>query len=126
MAMNVIDRDSLIGMVATPLVWAAHFLVCYILVAVGCAFGFASAAEGEWGLVRVTLVVVTAVALAIIVGLTILAYRRWLQSGGSRRPEGGEESRHRFMSVAALLLGVLSGIGIVYVAVPLFVLPVCQ
>lgn len=125
MAMNVIDRDSLLGMVASPLVWASHFLVCYVLVAVACAFGFASA-EGHWGVVRIVLIIVSVVAVAIIAGLALLAARRWRQSGGSGRPETPEESRHRFMSVAALLLSFLSGIAVAYTAVPLFVLPTCQ
>lgn len=124
--MNVIDRDSLIGMVASPLVWAAHFLTCYTVVALACAFGFGTEAGGEWGIVRIVLVIVSAVAVLIIAGLTSLAYLRWRQSGGSEPPHDHRQERHRFMSVAALLLGVLSGIGIVYAAIPLLIIPLCQ
>ena len=123
--MNVIDRDSLIGMVASPLVWAGHFLVCYILVSLGCAFGFGSETGGEWGTVRIVLLIVSAGAVLVIAGLTFLAYRRWRQSGGSEPPHDHLEERHRFMSVAALLLSVLSGIGVVYTAIPLLALPIC-
>ena len=125
MPTNVIARDSLIGMVASPLVWVVHFLICYVLVAVACAFGFATAGD-EWDIVRIVLVIVGAAALLAIGGLTFLAYRRWRQSGGSRPPQGHEQARHRFMSLTALLLGILSGIAVVYTAVPLFVLPTCQ
>lgn len=123
--MSVIDRDSLIGMVAGPLVWAAHFLFCYVLVSVACAFGFASAAGGGWGTVPILLVIASVLALASIAGLALLAYRRGGEAGGSRRPEDAEAARHRFMSLTAMLLGVLSAIGVVYTSVPLFVLPPC-
>lgn len=126
MAMNVIDRESLLGMVASPLIWAAHFLLCYTLVGVACAFGFASPAPGEWGIIRISLIIVSILALATIAGLAFLAHRRWRQSGASRRPQDAEQSRHRFMSVAALLLSILSGIGVAYTAVPLFVLSTCR
>lgn len=125
MARNVIDRDSLIGMVASPLVWAAHFLVCYTVVALACAFGFGTEADGEWGTVRTVLVIVSAGAVLIITGLTFLAFRRWRQSGGSEPPHDNRQERHQFMSVAGLLLSVLSGIGVVYTAIPLLVLPIC-
>jgi hypothetical protein len=124
--MNLIARDSLIGMVASPLVWAGHFLFCYVLVAVACAFGFATAAEGEWDAIRIVLVIVSALALGLIAVLTFLAYRRWRQTGGSERPRDQDQARHRFMAVAALLLGILSGIGVVYATVPLFMLSTCQ
>ncbi len=124
--MNVIDRDSLIGMVASPLVWVAHFLVCYIVVALACAFGFGTEAGGGWGTVGIVLVMVSAGAVLIIAGLTFLAYRRWRQSGGSEPPHDHRQERHQFMSVAGLLLSVLSGIGIVYTAIPLLILPLCQ
>ena len=123
--MNIIDRDSLIGMVASPLVWAAHFLVCYTVVALACAFGFGTETGGEWGIVRIVLLIVSAGAVLVIVGLCFLAYRRWRQSGGSEPPHDHRQERHQFMSVAALLLSVLSGIGVVYTAIPLFALPLC-
>ena len=126
MAMNIIDRDSLIGMVASPLIWAAHFLICYTVVALACAFGFGLEAGSEWGVVRIILVGVSLGAVLIIAGLTFLAYRRWRQSGGSESPQDHRQERHQFMSVAGLLLSVLSGIGVVYTAIPLLVLPICH
>lgn len=126
MAMNVIDRDSLIGMVASPLVWVAHFLICYIVVALACAFGFGAEAGGEWGTVRIALVIFSAGAVLVIAGLTLLAYRRWRQSGGSEPPQDHRQERHRFMSMAGLMLSVLSGIAVVYESIPLLMLPLCQ
>ncbi|WP_137388778.1 hypothetical protein [Rhodoligotrophos defluvii] len=126
MPMNVIDRDSLIGMVAGPLVWTAHFLVAYILVAVGCAFGFGTSGPGEWGAVRTAVIIASGIALAIIAVLILLAWRRWTQSGGSETPQNERQARHRFMAVGSLLLCFLSGVAVVYVTVPLFFLAACQ
>lgn len=127
MAMNIIDRDSLIGMVAGPLVWAAHFLTCYILVAVACAFGFdAVAGPGGWDAVRTALLIVSGIALAIIAMLILLAWRRWLQAGGSETPRDEVQARHRFMAMGSLLLCFLSGVAVVYVAIPLMLLPMCR
>lgn len=126
MAMNIIDRDSLIGMVAGPLVWAAHFLVCYIVVAAACAFGFSAANAGAWGSVGTALLVVSGIALAIIAVLTLLAWRRLLQAGAFETPKDEVQARHRFMALAGLLLCFLSGVAVIYVAVPLLFLPVCR
>lgn len=121
--MPLIDRDSLIGMVGGPLVWTVHFLVVYVLTAVSCAFGFASAEA--LGPVSLVLIAVSAAALAAIGGLGMVARRRLrrLAGGPGRDPETG---RQRFMAFAALLLCVLSAIAVVYETIPVFVLPPCQ
>lgn len=124
MATNVIARDSLIGMVAGPLIWAAHFVTCYTVVALACAFGFGT--EGPWSAVTIALVIVSAVALALIAALTLLAYRRWRQAGSPGQPREPVQARHRFMAVSGMLLCILSGISLVYVSVPLFILSPCQ
>lgn len=123
--MNVIDRDSLIGMVAGPLVWAVHFLVCYVVVAVACAFGFGMAGAAEWSAVRSVLMVVSGVALAAIAVLTLLAWRRWFQAGGFRTPKDSVQVRHQFMALGGLLLCLLSAVAVIYVTAPLFFLPTC-
>ncbi|WP_274426426.1 hypothetical protein [Chelativorans sp. YIM 93263] len=124
--MNVIDRDSLVGMVAGPLVWGAHFLTCYIAIAVACAFEFETGGPGEWGTVKTILLAVTGIALALIAVLILLAWHRWMQAGGFEKPRDSTQARHQFMAVGGLLLCFLSVVAVIYAAVPLFFLPACQ
>lgn len=126
MPINVIDRDSLVGMITGPLVWTAHFLTCYVTIAVACAFGFGAGGPGEWGAVRMILLAVTGLALALIAVLILLAWRRWMQAGGFERPQDPTQARHQFMAVGGLLLCFLSALAVIYAAVPLFLLPTCQ
>jgi hypothetical protein len=108
-----------------PVIWAAHFLVCYVAVAVYCAK--AAALSFSFDAVRMALAGFTVVALAAIVLSAYLAWRQW--GYGSHDPphdEPTDRSRKLFQGFATLLLAGLSFVAVVYAAIPLIFIAECQ
>ena len=106
-------NESLWMMVVSPIVWAAHFLLCYITAAVWCAKY--AGAGGSLEPVRWAILVYTAAALAAI---------GWNGWWGVSRSRLGDETlphdadtpgdRHRFLGFATALLAGLSGIATIF------------
>ena len=112
--------------IAAPIVWALHFLFCYVWAAIYCEKLGRGASLDE---PRVAVVVATVVALALI-GLSTLSL--WRVRGRSLTDDDFEfehntpEERHRFLSHVALMLCVLSAVAVVYVAIPMIYLTTCR
>ncbi len=109
-----------------PIIWAVHFLFCYVYGAVYCAkAGRDASLEGP------TQVIVGATMLALLlIGLSTL--KLWRVRGRSLTDNDFEfehnnpEERHRFLSHVALMLCVLSAIAVLYVAIPMLYLTSCR
>lgn len=108
-------NQSLLLMAASPVLWAAHFLLCYITASIWCAkvAGPASSIRP----VRAAIVVYTVVALAGITFIGWIGYRRH-DFGNAHLPhdEDTPEDRHRFLGYATLLLSLLSAVAVIYAA----------
>lgn len=118
------EVESLWTLFTAPIVWALHFLVCYVGAAIYCA------KPGLLGLdfssVRLGIVIVTAIALAFIALSTLLAWRQW--GFGTYDPPHDDptaHSRRRFQGFATLLLSGLSFVAVIYVALPALFLTEC-
>jgi hypothetical protein len=117
--------DSLWTLITAPVVWAAHFLLCYVSAAVVCAkpvtfpIGFDA--------LRLGLGLLTAVALATIVVAGLLAWRQW-GFGVEDPPHDAPtvDDRRRFQGFATLLLSGLSFVAVVYAALPLLFVMDCR
>ena len=112
--------------IAAPIVWALHFLFCYVYGAVYCEkLGRDAPLAGP------TMVIIgaTVVALALI-GLSILSL--WRVRGRSLTDNDFEfehntpEERHRFLSHVALMLCMLSAVAVLYVTIPMLYLSTCR
>lgn len=118
------EIETLWTLFTAPVVWAAHFLVCYAGVAIFCAkqddldFGF--------GIVRIAIAVATAVALLLIVLSSYLAWRQW-GFGIHDPPHDGSTplDRRLFQGFATLLLSGLSFVAVIYVAMPALFIAGC-
>ena len=112
--------------IAAPLVWALHFLFCYVVGAIHCAKAGRDASLDQPTLV---IVVATVVALAAIGYST---HRLWRVRGRSLTDNDFEfehntpEERHSFLSHVALMLCVLSAIAVLYVTIPMLYLSTCR
>lgn len=112
--------------IAAPIVWAVHFLFCYVFAAVYCEkLGRDAPLDfATWVIVGATIV-----ALALI-GLSTL--HLWRVRGRSLTDDDFEyehntpEERHRFLSHVALMLCVLSAVAVLYVAIPMLYLTSCR
>ncbi len=114
-------KVTLWTLIVPPTVWAAHFLFCYLWVAVSCA------RMGAFPRFTVAFVAGTAVALAIIAASGAIA---WVQARGPGDPpphdQGTDVDRLRFLATATLLLAALSGAGVVFTAAPALMLTDCR
>lgn len=112
-------------MAASPVIWAVHFLACYVTAAVWCAK--AADPTAPLGPVRGAVAAYTVCALAAL-GIAGWHGLRSQRHGGSPPPHDADspEDRHRFIGLATLLLAGLSAVAVLYAAlVPVFV-ETCQ
>ena len=104
-----------------PVVWAGHFLFCYLWVAVSCA------KLGAFPRFTVAFVIGTGVALAIIV---VSGWIAWVQSRTPGDPaphdEGTDIDRLRFLALATMLLAALSFVAVIFTAAPALMLTDCR
>jgi len=116
------EHQSLLSLTASPVAWAAHFLLSYVTGAIWCA-----KVGGSLGPVRLAVGLYTAVALTIIV---VVAWHAWRAHtyGGETAPHDADspEDRHRFMGLATLLLSGLSGVAVCYAALVVLFVGACQ
>jgi hypothetical protein len=119
------EIETLWTLFTAPAVWAIHFLVCYVAMAVFCAKQLA--VELSIQTVRLGLGVFTLLALAMIVLSAYLAWRQWGFGAGDPPHDGPtRQDRRRFQGFATLLLSGLSFVAVVYVGIPLIFIAGCQ
>lgn len=118
-------RDTLWTLIATPTIWALHFLFSYVFAASVCAPN--EAIFQTIGEVRVAVGIATLLALLAIGLIGIRTYREWRFNGGDPpHTEDTEEERERFMEFSSVLLAGLSFIGVAFVALPVFLIADCR
>lgn len=108
-------NQSLWLLTASPTIWAAHFLLCYITASIWCAK--VVGAGGSLQSVRVAIAVYTVLALAGIGFLGWNGYRKH-SFGKAALPHDDDtpEDRYRFLGFATLLLSALSAVAVIYAA----------
>lgn len=130
-APNEVERETGHGtdlwkVIAAPVIWAFHFLFCYVVVAIHCE----KAGRGtSLDPVRGWVIWATVAALA---GIAVLIARVWRVRARSvtdndfRFEHNSPEERHRFLSHVALMLSVLSIVAVLYVMIPVLYLETCR
>jgi uncharacterized membrane protein YbhN (UPF0104 family) len=112
--------------ILAPVVWSAHFLVCYVGAAIYCE---KLGREADLDTVRILVAIATSAGLAVIAASTRGLWRvrgRSLTDDDFDFEYNSAEERHRFLSHVALMLSALSAIGMIYVALPAFLLGSCR
>ncbi|HEV7309357.1 hypothetical protein [Ensifer sp.] len=104
-------------LLTAPVIWAMHFLACYVGAAIFCAkpqlFG------GNFASLRLAIAIVTVLALSSITLSAFLAWRQW--GFGAHDPPHDDPTRHDrllFQGFATLLLSGLSFVAVVMTALP--------
>ena len=115
MSQTAEQHQSLWLLTASPVIWAAHFMLCYITAAIWCekVVGPGGSLRG----VRAAIAIYTLVALAGIAIIGWIGYRRH-SYGHADLPHDDDtpEDRHRFLGFATLLLSALSAVATLYAA----------
>lgn len=116
-------QESLWVLTVSPVIWAAHFLLCYVTAAVWCEKVVGE--DGPLGLAQTAIVVYTLVAL---VGIGVTAWRgyRWQRSGDVPHDADTPADRRRFLGFATLLLSGLSAVAVVYAALTVVFIGTCH
>ncbi|MCF6102926.1 hypothetical protein [Mesorhizobium muleiense] len=116
--------ETLWTLFTAPVVWAAHFLVCYIGAAIYCAkpelVGLSFSA------VRAGIAAATVIALSLIALSAWLAWRQWgLGTDDPPHDDPTRRDRTLFQGFATLLLSGLSFIAVIFTAMPALFLTEC-
>lgn len=109
------ENESLWLLIASPMLWVVHFLLCYLTAAIWCAK--LAGPAGSLGGVRVAIAVYTVLAL-LGIGITGCGAFRRHSFGSATVPHDFDTpaDRHRFLGFATLLLSALSAVATLYVA----------
>lgn len=105
-----------------PVVWAFHFLFCYLISALWCA----KHGGVNFAIVQAGIGVATFAALVLILISAWLAWRQWC-FGTQYPPHDASTAQDRqlFQGFATLLLSGLSFIAVLYVALPAIFIEGC-
>lgn len=118
------EVESLWTLFTGPVVWALHFLVCYIVAAIFCEKP--DLLGGDFDTLRKLIAAVTALALAMIVLSAILAWRQWgFGTGDPPHDDPTRGDRMRFQGYATLLLSGLSFVAVIFTAMPALFITEC-
>jgi hypothetical protein len=117
-------KPSLLLLTASPLMWAAHFLLSYVTASIWCAKVMGPG--GSLATVRTGIVLYTALALAGIAVIGWIGYRMH-SLGHAALPHDDDtpEDRQRFLGFATLLLSALSAVAVIYAAVVIVFIERC-
>jgi len=116
--------ERLVWMFLPPVVWALHFLACYITAAVWCAK--AVALHGPLGDARIAILVYTVGALVLLGLLAARAWRRYHDTTALDELHTTARDRRRFLGFMGLLLSALSAAAVVLVAQPTLHFTTCR
>ncbi|HEY0845723.1 MAG TPA: hypothetical protein VGE12_10160 [Noviherbaspirillum sp.] len=107
-------RDRLISLISAPLIWAGHFLLCYVWVSLACAFG--------WKAIGTPIAIFTLLALTLLAYTGWVNYRKWTQTRHSNPPDADLRA---FFALNSMMLCGVSAIALIWVAFPAALLPPC-
>jgi hypothetical protein len=118
------QRERLWLLAASPAIWAAHFMLCYVTAALWC--GMVAGPTGTIEPASIAIALYTLVALAGIGAIGIAGFRR--HRSGSTPPHDADsaEDRHRFIGFSTFLLSGLSAIAVCYAALTIAFIDGCQ
>lgn len=112
-------------LLAAPAAWLVQLTASWLIVESACAGADASLGVLDPLGVRVTLAVISLVALFVAGVATFTSIRVYHRSGGKLLPLTGE-TRHGFLFALGILVSSVFFLAIFWAAWPLVTLPVCE
>lgn len=118
------EVESLWTLFTAPVVWALHFLTCYVAAAIFCEKP--DFLGGNFGNLRIGITALTVLSLAMIVVSAMLAWRQWgFGAGDPPHDDPTRRDRLLFQGYATLLLSGLSFIAVAFTALPVLFVTEC-
>ena len=122
---RVAEARQRLWIVPGPLVvWALHFMACYITAALWCGPAVpGGGSQAPW----LPFALYTVAALLAIGAIGWLGYRSH-RLGDASAPHDADSpaDRHRFIGLATLLIAGLAFVSVIYSAMAVFMVPTCQ
>lgn len=118
------QRENLWLVIASPLIWALHFLLSYGTAAIWCA-KFAGP-ERSFLTARLIIASYTLVALGAITAVGYAAAKRHALRGVRERTGDSDADRHRFLGFASLLLSGLCAVAVSYASLAIALIGTCH
>jgi hypothetical protein len=121
---SLAESNASLGILAaSPVLWSFHFLACYAFAAAWCG----RLGDGSMSTVRLTMAILTVVALAGIAAVGAVGVS-WHRAASGPPPHDADtpEDRRGFMGMATLLLSGLSGVGVIYSALAAVFIGTCE
>ena len=119
------NRESLWRLAASPAIWAAHFMLCYVTAAIWCAkFAPRDGSLGpvRWAIIGYTVAALFGIALNARSGLR--RHRRGSETPAHDYDTPGD--RHGFLGFATVLLSALSAVATVFAALVVIYFEDCR
>jgi hypothetical protein len=118
------EIESLWTLFTGPVVWALHFLACYVSTAIFCAKP--RLLSNDFFDLRTFIAGITLLSLAMIVVAALLAWRQWgFGTGDPPHDDPTRRDRLLFQGYATLLLSGLSFVAVIFTALPAVFLTEC-
>jgi len=118
-------KESLWLLAVSPTIWAAHFLLSYVTVAIWCA-----KVAGRAGLLGASRTMILAYTILALIGIGITTWRGYRRHdiGSASLPHDFDtpEDRTRFLGFATMLLSGLSAVAVLYVALTAVFVETCH
>lgn len=118
---TLLSRNHLVSLVAAPIIWSLHFVVCYTIVSLICLYGWFGRSFLGMSLAEWSVGLATALALALIGFTALVNYRKWQYSS----PEDSQGRISAFFAGTSVSLCALSVVAVIFVAFPTWLLPSC-
>jgi hypothetical protein len=120
--MNILRHEHLLSMIAAPIIWAAHFLGCYVLVSLACMIGWEDRTVFGLNPADIGIALLSAAALVLLCYTCAINYEKYRQAPTD---EDGNHDIDGFIALNSVLLSLLSTVALVWVAFPTLMLPTC-
>lgn len=114
------------GIVGVPAIWTLHLLVSVTLIATTCAGGVAQRNALSWPVVETLVRILSALAFAVALAFTVLAWRAWgaavraahayTQTEAPAGGEPGDHGKHRFLTLCGAMASAGFTAGLVFTA----------
>ncbi|WP_181373072.1 hypothetical protein [Massilia glaciei] len=107
---------------SVPVIWSIHFLFCYVIVSLACTAGTKRAVLFGLSVVEAGVGIATLLAVALLSYIGVISHARWI---GSAQQASGDGRAERFCGLCTMLLSILSILVVLWVALPVALLPPC-
>ena len=125
--LTLVPRDTLIGILVAPTIWALWLAISYSVSGLGCGLGWDQERLLGFNALRGSLLLVATFGAAAVLYASWQSWTHWRSAQSGTPDQLDRESRERrsFLSLAGLFLCGISLLGVLWGALNVLVVPPC-